>query len=396
MTVIAPWEVPNWKAQTSYMGVCTPKKWLTWVQSLIELGDGLNNAYVFTAGAVRGWRWEEGGDSILTGGASLIPAFKEDDPPYSKYKWAVGKGVLQFDVNVEALAKAGDLLNVWFPAERSPPLIIYIFSSNTLALRVIANPRTKSHQDAAIRFHKALTLFTLSHRHVWVVLTWSPKNDDLLFNLRARTLVAEAALSLPSTGLRLINSAAHQKSLAHTKAFWAWDNQYQQTLCLEQFNTNNGIPRHFAYTHTLVDGPSVHNHPLWREATKSTKHMGRKKPIYQRHQTSTAFQLAVNHAFTGSYAKHFRPSDPPESHSCECEHPMHDPDHFIHHCPLLSQQRRDTHIQTNFDTFSLRDVFNRHPDRLFTFLKHPSYIYVPPLSSQQPELEPEEEVEGIS
>ena len=56
MVVIAPWKVPNWGAQTSFMGVCAPKKRLTWVQSLIELGDGLNNAYVFMAGAVREWR----------------------------------------------------------------------------------------------------------------------------------------------------------------------------------------------------------------------------------------------------------------------------------------------------------------------------------------------------
>ena len=198
VTVIAPWEVPNWGAQTSYMGVCTPKKRLTWVQSLIELGDGLNNMYVFTAGAVRGQRWEDDGDSVLVGRASLVPAFKEDDPPYSEYKWAVGE---QFNVDVEALAKAGELLNVWFLAERSPPLVIYIFSSNTSALRIITNPRTKSHQDASICFHKALTLFTLSHRHVWVVLTWSPKNNNLHFDLRMRTLVAEAALSFPSTGL---------------------------------------------------------------------------------------------------------------------------------------------------------------------------------------------------
>ena len=39
--------------------------------------------------------------------------------------------------------------------------------------------------------------------------------------------------------------------------------------------------------------------------------MNRKKPTYHRRQTSTVFQLAVDHAFTGSYAKRFRPLDPP-------------------------------------------------------------------------------------
>ena len=107
MTVIAPWEVPNWGAQTSIMGVCAPKKHLTWVQSLVELGDGLGNAYLFTAGAVHKWRWEEGGDLATVGGASLVSLFKEYDPPSSSVKWSVGKGLLQFDVDVEVLAKRG-------------------------------------------------------------------------------------------------------------------------------------------------------------------------------------------------------------------------------------------------------------------------------------------------
>lgn len=156
-----------------------------------------------------------------------------------------------------------------------------------------------------------------------------------------------------------------------------WNRQYEWKKCLEQFNSNNGIPRRFAYTHTLIDGPSVHNHPLWREATSTTKDMGRKKPTYHRRQTSTVFQLAVDHAFTGSYAKRFRPLDPPDSHACECGHPMRDPDHLIRHCPLLTPQRRDADIQTNFDTYSLRDVFNKFPHRLFAFLQTPSCIYQP-------------------
>ena len=48
-----------------------------------------------------------------------------------------------------------------------------------------------------------------------------------------------------------------------------------------------------------------------------------------------------------------------------------------------------------FDTFSLRDVFNKHPDRLLAFLKHPSYIYQPPLPSQCSGTVQEEVVEGI-
>lgn len=100
---------------------------------------------------------------MMVGGASLISLFKEEDLS-SFFKWAVGEGPLQFNVNVEALAKAGELLSVWFSEEHPPLLIIYIFSSNTSALHTITNPQSKSHQAATIHFHKALTLFTLSGR----------------------------------------------------------------------------------------------------------------------------------------------------------------------------------------------------------------------------------------
>ena len=66
----------------------------------------------------------------------------------------------------------------------------------------------------------------MNHRDVWVVLTWSPKNDNLAYNLQARTLMAEAALYFPAHGLKLINSVAHQKSMAKARAFQWWEAPY--------------------------------------------------------------------------------------------------------------------------------------------------------------------------
>ena len=91
-----------------------------------------------------------------------------------------------------------------------------------------------------------------------------PKYNDLVYDLCVWTYAAEAAFSFPSTGLKSMNSAAYQKSVARTRAFQAWEKQYQRTLCVEQFNANNGIPRHFAYTHTLIDSPSTQSPPLER------------------------------------------------------------------------------------------------------------------------------------
>lgn len=112
---------------------------------------------------------------MMVGGASLVSLFKEEEDLSSFFKWAVGEGPLQFNVNVEALAKAGELLSVWFSEEHPPLLIIYIFSSNTSALHTITNPQSKSHQAATIHFHKALTLFTLSHRTLELFLPGYPR-----------------------------------------------------------------------------------------------------------------------------------------------------------------------------------------------------------------------------
>src|SRR6266702_846068 len=97
--------------------------------------------------------------------------------------------------------------------------------------------------------------------------------------------------------------------------------------------------------------PDGHNHPLWIEAVKcATDDQGRKlskQPKYLRHVTSTALQLAMDHAFTGSYAKRFRPSDPPESVSCPCGAGLRDPPHLILHCPRFLQQRINAGIYSH-------------------------------------------------
>jgi hypothetical protein len=41
--------------------------------------------------------------------------------------------------------------------------------------------------------------------------------------------------------------------------------------------------------------------------------------------------VTVDHAFTGSYARRFRPNDPPPSLRCPCEFHLRNPDHLIRH-----------------------------------------------------------------
>lgn len=107
--------------------------------------------------------------------------------------------------------------------------------------------------------------------------------------------------------------------------FQKWEREYYLDRCIETFRERwCDTPPSAAYTYTITTHPSETHHPLWKEASKTKveeDELGRKitLPLYRRRTTSAAFQLAVDHAFMGTYAKHFRPSDPPESLLCTCE-----------------------------------------------------------------------------
>ena len=150
-------------------------------------------------------------------------------------------------------------------------------------------------------------------------------------------------------------------------------------------------PPRFCYQHAITEPPAIQHHPLWKEATSLTKKVAgqRRKPKYTRRTTSTALQLAVDHAFTGSYARRFRPADPPESHLCVCSPVLRDPLHLLTKCPLFHQQRVEAVIITDHRTLSLRQLFQTHPDRLLAFLQAPGIARPPPNTSQREWVEEE-------
>lgn len=96
-----------------------------------------------------------------------------------------------------------------------------------------------------------------------------------------------------------------------------------------------------------------------------------KRPLYRRKTTSTALQLAVDHAFTASYAIRFRPSDPPESLSCTCGSVLRTPYHIITSCPLHYQDRVNSGIHSHNGTLSLRALFSTRSGttKLLSFLQ---------------------------
>ena len=134
-TVIAPWEIPNWAAQTSHWGVTNPAARVEWVQSLVEIGLHPGVEVIFTAAKVTERDLEGTGELIPVGGASVVSQRGGEDP--RTWKWTMGSEAMQFDVNAFALAKAAEVLASTYVEGVAPPQVIYIFSTDNSALQAI-------------------------------------------------------------------------------------------------------------------------------------------------------------------------------------------------------------------------------------------------------------------
>ena len=138
-----------------------------------------------------------------------------------------------------------------------------------------------------------------------------------------------------------------------------------------------------AYMHAITQPPLEKHHPLWKAAVDMEKDKFSRKtkcPLYRRHTTSTALQLAMDHAFTGSYAKRFRQADLVEMLGCSCGTPLHTPNHIIRECPLYFQPRVNRAIHSLDHTFTLRQLFSTvsYSHRLLSFLQDTKAASCPP------------------
>jgi hypothetical protein len=117
----------------------------------------------------------------------------------------------------------------------------------------------------------------------------------------ASTWAATVCLHDPPNRLDRVQSAAFQKDQAHARAFLNWEVDFHRECCISDFQAAvTGQPTNgHAHTHVILEAPSTHHHPLWSAAVdmeKDARGKKTKRPLYSRRTTSTAFQLAVDHA----------------------------------------------------------------------------------------------------
>jgi hypothetical protein len=381
VVAVSPWEVPNWAAQLNYMGVVRPYLRRAWIWDLVSSGEEWNAVICHTAACITK---RVVVDLTEVGGAAC--SYSVRGGPLNAHAWTIGSELTQFDADAFAIARSAETLANIYAVEASPPANFFLLSNNASALQAVKNPRSIKAHGAAIRFHRALTLLSLCHSQISIFLVWAPSDDTLPGLTMAKESALAASWGLPPDGMDRIQSAAFQKDRARKKAFANWEHEFGLERCLAQFKlrwTGDSGEGHVFREQIITEPPSVGHHPLWSAATETKKDENGKKtkiPKYSQRTTSAALQLAVDHAFTGTYARRFRPADPPETTTCPCGAYTRSPSHLILECPRLLQHRINAGIHTHHRTLTLKKLHSSitHVHKLLTFITEGKVAFRPP------------------
>jgi hypothetical protein len=281
IVAVSPWEVPNWAANLTYMGVVRPHVQKAWIRDLTVSCEGWNAMIIHTAACIT---TRVVCDMTEVGGVAAL--YSVGNGLLNVHSWTIGSKLTQFDADAFAIARTAETLAEYYTEEVIPPVNFFLLSNNASALQAVKNPRSVKAHAAALRFHKALTLLMLRHRQVSYFLVWAPADDYLEGCNMAVKAAEEASWGLPPDGMDCIQSASFQKSRARQKAFLTWEHEFGLEHCLAQFRlrwTGDSGEGHAHREKIITEPPSGSNHPLWVAATDVEKDEHRQKtkhPLY--------------------------------------------------------------------------------------------------------------------
>ena len=95
------------------------------------------------------------------------------------FAWPLWQGLLQFDTDTLALARAAEALAMYYTDTVPSLTAIYICSPSSSALMEVRNQRSTLASAAALMFHQSLTTLTLCHPDLLYFLVWTPLDEEL-------------------------------------------------------------------------------------------------------------------------------------------------------------------------------------------------------------------------
>ncbi|KAH9168440.1 hypothetical protein EDB89DRAFT_1909283 [Lactarius sanguifluus] len=311
-----------------------------WTNTLYRSLEGCSTAAIHVASALTNIGREDG---KVVGSAAATLAVNPQLGRDTQWVWTYGEECMKFDASCFGIAKAVEALTCLYASVVAPDTI-YIFCSDWSALTATSDPILRAAHKAALLFNSSLTSFCNAHENTLIILAWTPVDFTLERHQTTCELATEACQRDPPSGLRRVQSAAKQKDSARKEAVENWAQDWQEK---RREREAGGRPRSFAHKHTITQPPNGGSHALWQAATqraKDSKGNKTRKFRFNRRTTSTAIQVAVDHAFTGTYVDRFRPNDPPEARECPCGYQTRSSLHIIHSCTRFNAARCQARI----------------------------------------------------
>jgi hypothetical protein len=342
------------------MGVTHPKQRKEWVNGLYSTIAAPTGAIICVASTVS----NKGRLDNRAVGAEAAVLTQGGDRAELECSWCMGVEVMQFDVDVFALAKTAEWLASYYTTV-VPPTDIYILSGNHSALQFITKADSLVNQRAALLFKDSLTTFFSleDNQDTRFHLVWAPASRKRVQDNKARAKVMEAVQVAPLAGLNRVQSAAFLKRVARQRAYNNWLSEWNVER--EKHRLTNK-PDHFAYSWSILSPPDGKNNPIWRGVVTIPAKSKGKIPAPSQHTTSTLLRFAVGHGFFSDYSTRFRKDLPDESHFCPCGTAPRDMMHLIYDCPRF-QHIRNQHDYHEINPHTPPDTFFTDPDAALTF-----------------------------
>ena len=217
-----------------------------------------------------------------------------------------------FDAEMAALSlgatKADEII-------QNTPNITHLafFTDNSAATTAIVDPKPKTSQLFAIKFHQTIRPLLETHENLKVSISWCPSHCGIPGNERADKLAKKATELERQTTFSVSHSNARRR--AKTSVLKSWQIEWKNSPKVGRYAISNRLK------------PSL-------KPTKHFKDLQNKREVFGR-----VMQCRTGHSYTGEFRRTFLPL-PPDRTSCPCDAgTLETRSHILQECPRFAQHR---------------------------------------------------------
>jgi hypothetical protein len=125
IVAVSPWEVPNWAANLTYMGVVCPHERKAWIRDLTISCEGWNTMIIHMAACITTCVVCD-----LTEVGSAAASYSVGNGPLNVHSWTIGSELTQFDTDAYAIVRTAETLAEYYTEEVQPPVNFFLLSNN--------------------------------------------------------------------------------------------------------------------------------------------------------------------------------------------------------------------------------------------------------------------------